>query len=565
MSHADSNRFIVPVPAERRHGPDHSGGGGGHWGHGHGSLPPLFDSYWGGCYYWGGSYYFWSGDYYSTDYDRFGRYRSHFPLEQENAPAHRETVFFFPPTAPPLGAALPPKSPELGRIAPPPGLASYPNDPFYAPLGTRMLARDLSKKRLERLSGYHDKKTILGDELRAQIARTSEMAPEDRLTEAEKFARKQQPSIRSLETEAEALRTDLLHNGLVSAFWGSGDWNDGRPWRLGDGELASGRDETLAYEFKVMRAAVFYQDGLSPAQRRLLREIAIELQVEAFRPLTLKSATAESLLFFQPETARLRLPTNLPAELEAKIAVFKQEKDDLKAELRETLYRSDALKASSRAAALRQLASCQAPRFDELEELAEDIRKTLALHPELLAVSRPPAFPPELAARIATYQKAKLNLQRALQAKIEETREILGPEKVTVAPRLRSEGPQIVMRETADAGPSDEKREAVRDAVLSFNRDYTEKFARQTQELSEIRREVDAWLSHNALRESKTVDGLLKEFEQSSKQEEIWPQYQDYRDAVLRPGLSPEQRRLLFDLALEKLALPLPAGENVPW
>jgi hypothetical protein len=27
------------------------------------------------------------------------------------------------------------------------------------------------------------------------------------------------------------------------------------------------------------------------------------------------------------------------------------------------------------------------------------------------------------------------------------------------------------------------------------------------------------------------------------------------------PGLSPEQRRLLFDAAVEKLALPLPGGE----
>lgn len=565
MSHSDSNRFIVPLPSEREHRPDHRGGGGGHFGRGHGGLPPLFDSYWGGCYYWEGSYYFWSGDFYSTDYDRFGRYRSHFPLEQENAPAHREAVFFFPPTPPPLGAALPPKSPELGRIDPPANLALYPNEPFYAPLGTRLLARDLSKKLLQRLSRFHEKKTALGDELRSLLTQANEAVPSERLAEAEKLARKQQSSIRTLETEAEALRTDLLHNGLVSTFWGSGDWNEGRPWKLGVGELARSRDETLAYEFKVTRAAIFYQDGLSPAQRRLLREIAMELQVEAFRPLTTRAAADEALLFFQPETARLRLPAILPPELETKVAVFKQEKNELKAELRETLYRSDALKVSARTVALRQLAIRQAPRFDELEELAEDIRKTLAIYPSLLAVSSPPAFPPELAARITSYHKGKLNLQRALQAKIEETREILGPDKVTVTPRLRSDGPQIEMREIKDAGPSDEKREAVRDAVLAFNREYTEKFSRQTQELSDIRREVGEWLNHSALRESKTVDGLLKEFEQSSKQEEIWPRYQDYRDAILLPGLSPEQRRLLFDLALEKLALPLPAGENLPW
>ena len=42
--------------------------------------------------------------------------------------------------------------------------------------------------------------------------------------------------------------------------------------------------------------------------------------------------------------------------------------------------------------------------------------------------------------------------------------------------------------------------------------------------------------------------------------ETFWD-YRDYQTAVFQPGLSPEQRRLLFDGALQKLALPLPDGQ----
>ena len=40
--------------------------------------------------------------------------------------------------------------------------------------------------------------------------------------------------------------------------------------------------------------------------------------------------------------------------------------------------------------------------------------------------------------------------------------------------------------------------------------------------------------------------------------------YTNYRIAMLQPGLSPEQRRLLFGYALVGLAQPLPHGELMP-
>ena len=60
------------------------------------------------------------------------------------------------------------------------------------------------------------------------------------------------------------------------------------------------------------------------------------------------------------------------------------------------------------------------------------------------------------------------------------------------------------------------------------------------------------------------ADVLSQNFAEALRQLEIWRNYSDYQVAVFEPGLSPEQRRLLFDLAVEKLALPLPAGEILP-
>jgi hypothetical protein len=50
----------------------------------------------------------------------------------------------------------------------------------------------------------------------------------------------------------------------------------------------------------------------------------------------------------------------------------------------------------------------------------------------------------------------------------------------------------------------------------------------------------------------------------ASIQKEARPLYTDYNVAVFQPGLSPEQRRLLFAAALQKLGLPLPGGELQP-
>ena len=53
----------------------------------------------------------------------------------------------------------------------------------------------------------------------------------------------------------------------------------------------------------------------------------------------------------------------------------------------------------------------------------------------------------------------------------------------------------------------------------------------------------------------------MERFEFHGREEVI---YRGYRIAMLEPGLSAEQRRLLLGAALVNMAQPLPAGEPIP-
>ncbi len=539
---------------------------GGHSGSSHRGYR-YRDPYWSGYYYWGGSYYYWGGSRPRSRFDRLNSGRRWYADDEQKSGRDTRGFFFFPPVPPPLGVPLPPPAPEeLERETAPADLSAYIYEPFYTPLATRLLSRDLTTKLLHRLEAYRSTRSALLDELRSMIAEVRDGDPSVQIERLEALSVLQGPRIQELETEGEQLRVDLLRNGLVGVVWGSGDWNQDRPWKLGVDTLNGYRDQILPYEFRVMRAAVFFQEGLSGAQRRFLREIAMELQVEAFRPKDSTTVAPETWVSFQPETSRIQIPDNIAPELGAKLAVFEEEKDALKEELRAELFRLDSTTPVARSEALRRLADKQGSRISGLEVLAEDIRRGLSAYPNLFGPPSAPAFPPELSARISDYRRSKLELQKALQHKIEETRQTLGPGLMTTRRRESTEANDVLSIDASSTYASQEQVQSVREAVAQFNREYSEKFATLTRQQQQLREEVARWASTNSERRSdKSVDDLIKDFDQARKRQDAWPHYSDYQDAVLLPGLSPGQRRLLFGGALEKLALPLPAGENVPW
>jgi hypothetical protein len=235
-----------------------------------------------------------------------------------------------------------------------------------------------------------------------------------------------------------------------------------------------------------------------------------------------------------PETARIRVPADLPAGLAGQIAAFRQEKKQLKAELRDALRTYDGAGAGERTRVLKQLAINQAPRIAALEERAEDIRRGLAGVPDMPGPPAPPPLPDELAARISAYRGHKLDLLNLLHA---------------------------VLAQPPPAERPLERTVPIKEQVATFNREHVAQFAELMAEKDGIREALGRYLRSE---DRKSIGDLLEEFENSRQEQEIWDRYRDYQIAVLLPGLSPEQRRLLFDAAVEKLALPLPAGEVAP-
>ena len=444
--------------------------------------------------------------------------------------------YFFPPDPPPLGAELRLFRPIGTGLPASPELAQYVNEPFYPVLGVRLAAEDLPHRLQLALAEYRAAKTELQNELRTRIAQLKDADPETCRRQLATLGRMQAPRIAELETTAERLRTDLLRNGLYGVIAGHGDWNEGRSWHL----AARGEEKTLAdpqqMEFEVMRAAVYYQDGLSPAQRRLVREIAMELQAEIWKSAEPAQTTKEvAPFFFSPETAQIRVPADLPAELAGRIDAYVSEKRGLKAELRETIRSCDALGADERTRALQMLAAKQAPRIAELEERAETIRLGLVVVPDMPGPPAPPPLPAELGARISVYRAHKLDLLKALHA---------------------------MLAQPAPAARSRPKTLPAQEEVAEFNREHAAQFADLRTEKNGIREALAQYVrGGQGMRDRKSIDDLLEEFENSRQRQEVWEKYREYQVAVLMPGLAPEQRRLLFDAAVEKLALPLPDGK----
>jgi hypothetical protein len=554
-------RFITPTPRGSYRGP---GSGGGSGGYGYGSY---YDPFWGGCYYWGGNYYYWGGHYYSPFHNRYAIYRDPSFYDYRSVPSENtHSPIFFPPAPPPLGAAIPPRPPSLTSITAPKDLRSYVYEPFYAPLSTRLSQADLTKKLLQRLDAYRTTRSRLQTELATRLDELKEADAATRARELDSLATRQAGDLVWLEAEAEDLRHDLLHGGLVAVFSGSGDWNQRRRWRLGEGSLALPRNQLVSLEFRVIRAAIFYQEGLSPAQRRLLREVEMELQIEAFKPQD--SATAKSdqtLLFFSPETARLTLPADLPPALSLKIAAYEKDKFSLKAELRDALYTLDSATAGKRASTLRALANSQVSRFATLDALAEEIRAEFARLPNPAGPPIPPAFPAALGARITAYQAEKTALQKGLQSSLDEVRGVHGnPSMKIVKKDAGTVGPATFRVEVQEAENSDAVTEAATKAIEAFNRTHQTRLADLGKEREAIRAEVAHFAADKEPISGKSVETLIQDFHTHLQIGERWQHYRYYRLAMLEQGLSPQQRRLLFEVALERLNLPLPAGEYPP-
>lgn len=507
------------------------------------TVTSTFNSPYGSGPYWG------SGGFYGPHYGGF--YNT---TVISSYPPRR---YFFPPRPPALGEPYlrnRTKAASLVRSTIPLTLSEYVNEPFYAPLSPLLFEEDVSRKRQRTLDDYLATKRALVQELKAKLASVAHLAPAAREAALAEFASQQTPRIVELEATAEHIRQDLTTWKLFSE---TTNWNEGRDWRLGDDT----RWESTLDEAKLMRGAAYFQDGLSPAQRRLLREYAMKLDDSASGPAGEVSLdTRGPYFYFSPATSRIRLPANLPVQLRVKIATYTDEKSRLEKEIRDVLYHEDRRWFDwHRREALEKLAQEQAPRIAALEPLAEEIRRELAPLPNpARPASLSQTLPADLANRISRFMDEKAAFEKTMVTRLDALKREFRTSRVEFVKMGEGVGIQLVGNRRL--GSDDRARlERAATELAPFNNAQITEFVRLAQEKEAIREGlVQATGALAPMVSPRMVDLILHDYLSNVATQELWRRYRDYDVAVLEPGLSPEQRRLLYDAALIELDQQLP-------
>lgn len=465
----------------------------------------------------------------------------------------QRTLIFFPPSPPPLDVPIPRGTPPPSPQAAPVELADYISEIFYPQLGSQLQLKTLSGRQREALTAYRKDRDALREELRRELVRTRDAEPEARTEALRALARNQAAKLAALEATAERLRNDLIAPDR--------EWTAFREWHLGEKER---RGFSVVEIAQVMRAYAFYHKSLLPAQRRLLREIAIDLSLAV--DSTDRSSAPAQYIFFSPAPARVRLPDDLPADIAAKIAIYQTKESLLKKELYDTVYEYDGKGVSVLFNnSLKALGEKQAPKLAELESIADEIRAGLPPLSQLGAAPMRSRLPPTLVQRISASITRRVALQKEATAKIEtvvvRVREKRIPVRVTY--RFENDGVKFLVsplgrQQRSDNGGQVEAISAELEAIAAI---YDRAFVELVNEQSVIRQEVAETIGRQ---DSPSITAALTEAIQANALDETSSSYADYRTAVFQTGLSPAQRRLLFDAAIEQLGLPLPRGEMQP-
>lgn len=431
-------------------------------------------------------------------------------------------------------------------------LLDFMTEPFYMAYAPLHTGRLLYRSRERRIETYRSSRDALATELRTQLDRLAGLPDAERRTAFRELATRQSPRLEALEAEAEAIRVDLTSPSLLHTT------NDGvalRVWR----DAVRDQSEPLSEYLAALVNAQFHP-GLSPAQRRLLHELALEFRLQPQPDVSALNAESqtEPYLFFLPETARIRLPAALPLQLAAHVQRFREVKDELKSELRNAVKDYERFFfVWERTRRFEQLAERQAARFAELERLAEQIRTGLA---ELPYPDEPPRseLPAELTRRVGALIADTAELRRDISAALREYQAVLPSHRV----ELVRKSDRIALAATPDPERSrlDPQRvEPILAEMATFSQRVGERSRALTQETEALRREIQRYADTQP-RNARSVEQWAAAFNASYAAQENWNRYRDYRRAVLEPGLSPAQRRLLYQAAL----LDLVKAENKP-
>lgn len=444
---------------------------------------------------------------------------------------------YFPTHPPPLDVT--PKTPLESEIRHPikEELMGEMMEPFFPQLSSRLVsyAEFLSTSDGARWEEYKARRDQLLGELRRKIDELEGLDAAARHAEYSAFGRAQEPSLQKLEEEAESLRHRLAKEV---------DWYEYRRWRLGNGTLDLPREQLALFEYQVVRATAFYRDGLSPAQRRVLRE-ALQLMDHKSPP---GNEPPDDFVFFSPDMMRVRFPSTLPPNVAERVAAFLHKKDELRGEFRDAAYEADFLGSDySRRKAIERFARQEAGRLDELEDEAEQIRIELMPARDGWRRSPPGKLPEELQAMIDQYLLGK----KEIRIKIHDAVGAIKRKRLYHRGTIRYPELRALLRDQQD------RMDVAQDEVLVENAD-------RLAELDALLDQIEAALEPYMMAEdfhsrNRAIDAFLLSFLQRRNRETA---FYEYDIAAFEPGLSPLQRQLLFTGAVARLDLPLGSPER---
>lgn len=438
-----------------------------------------------------------------------------------------------PVVLPPMPMALAENVPDF----PPPSyypesFADCAGEIFFMPLGNLALRQLLKPALTQRVAAYQAARDELVAALQARLATALPLAPEARRQALADFATAQQAALQKLETEAEAIRLELTAVDTGAAVVKQRD-----------------SEETLKVtgwrNYLSSLLAAQFAHGLSLEQRQLLGEIALESVVR--RP-----EDGQPAAFFLPSPARVRWP-ELPDTTAAEIEEFDRLRQALKARLVSVVVydQETKLAPAKRLAKYAAFATEQAPQFEELQRLAEHIRVAVAdlPNPYVPAASE---LPPELVSQVGRAVTFRNAFQATYSRRFKELSREFPPAGFKLS--YESSGPVIQMFSMLENGakakaPSNELLLKLAACKARLERDYVA----VTAEMEAARAAVQRFRETLTGDEVPEVNQLTAAFAQVYDRQQTWRRAADYYTAVLTPGLSPAQRRLLFGAALRDL------------
>lgn len=473
--------------------------------------------------------------------------------------------FYFPATPPVLDRpriVLETMAPD--RRSASPALAPYVDDIFYGSIGPRLTAmegasgntaRPLSRRHLSRLESYRIERDAAYQELRLEIERVWRLEASARRAALAAFARQQTPRLVALEQTAEKIRRELK----------TADWSETRRWRLGERDAARG--DSPREIAAVMRAYSYFENHLSTAQRRLLREMSIEF---ALANDSVEAAANEPFWYFSPEPARIVLPTTLPPAIAARFGDYQTKKSQLKQELYDAVYTEE--RAALRflgGTDFQALAARQAPQFVALEAMAEEIRVELSRLPSRGRQLETSALQPELTRRIFAWIRQQQKTRQTVVAELQAVHNSIDDPSLVATYRVNPAGVTYEVRLAPSGGRQESKPSRLQEEQIAalearfaaVAEEHAQTFRQQDTEFAAIREAARAAMPQASLAD---VDLTIGTPMRMALQELNQDAFHEYFIATLEPGLSIEQRRLLFAKAIEHLDVPLPRGEPRP-